>query len=53
MGTPQIVMIVLYAISIGITMQKHGKPKEGTESLWLSLFAVGINVAILYWGGFF
>ena len=50
---PQIVMIVLFAMSLGISAATHGKPKDGNNSFFLSLLSVVIQVAILWWGGFF
>ena len=49
---PQIIMIVSMAISLYSALQKHAKPKEGNESFWVSFLGVCIEVAILWWGGF-
>jgi len=51
MKTPQIVLIALYSLSLGISMAKHGKPRE-PYNFWTSFLAVIIEVAILWWGGF-
>ena len=51
MKAPQIVLIVLYSLSLGISMSKHGKPRE-PYNFWTSFLAVIIEVAILWWGGF-
>lgn len=53
MGIPQIIIIALYAMSLGIAWSKHGSPKSGTENAWTSVIALIINMSILYWGGFF
>ena len=53
MSTAAIVQIVLMAISAGITLEQHGKPKTGNHSFWSWLFAAGVQAGILYWGGFF
>lgn len=50
---PQIIYICLLAMGIGISMSRHGDPKTGTHSVWSTIFATTIVVAILYWGGFF
>lgn len=53
MGAPQIIVIVLYSISLCIAANQHGKPKEGKYNFWVSLIAMGIEVGLLIWGGFF
>lgn len=51
MRWPQIIIIVLYAASLGIAAAKHGEPREN-YSFWTTLFAVIIEALLLYWGGF-
>lgn len=53
MKSPQIVMIILFAISLLLTSNQHGKAKEGKYNFWAALVSVMIQVAVLYWGGFF
>ena len=53
MNAPQITIIALYALSLGMTLAQHGKPKTGTHSFWVALIGTAINFGILYWGGFF
>lgn len=53
MGAPQIILIVIDAFGLGLSAEQHGKPKEGTESFWSSLFAVAVHIGLLIWGGFF
>ena len=53
MSTAAIVLLVLTAISGGITLEQHGKPKTGSYSLWSWLFGAALQIGILYWGGFF
>lgn len=52
MNGGQITMIVLLALSLGISLAQHGKPKQGNESFWRSLIGCAINIGILWWGGF-
>lgn len=52
MGAPQITLLILFFISILITANKHGQPKEN-HNIWYSLISLIINILILYWGGFF
>ena len=53
LGIPQIIICVLYVISLGMYAIKHGEPREGNYNFWAGLVATGINVALLTWGGFF
>jgi len=53
MQPPQITMIALFALSLGIAISDHGKPKQGNTSFWANLIAVGTQGVILTWGGFF
>lgn len=53
MGVPQLIVIVLYALSLGINMAYHGKPKEGKYSLPATIFSAAIMFTLLIWGGFF
>jgi len=52
MGAPQIIIIVMYCLNLGIVMQNHGKPRKGKDNFFISLFATILNVVILYFGGF-
>ncbi len=52
MQTPQIIFIVLVAMSGAITIVKHGKAK-GNYSFLGWVFAAVIEIGILKWGGFF
>lgn len=53
MGIPQIIMIIIFCLSLGITMAKNGQPREDKYSFFTSLVATGIQVGVLIWGGFF
>ena len=52
MGWPQIVWIVVAAMGLGISLVKHGKMRE-PYNFWVTLISLGIEVLILYKGGFF
>jgi LPXTG-motif cell wall-anchored protein len=52
-GAPQIILCVLYCLSLGVNLAKHGQPKTGKESFWTGLIAIIIVVTLLIWGGFF
>lgn len=52
MGIPQILVIVLYAMSLGISLVNHGKRSEKTENAGVTLIATIIIISLLWWGGF-
>lgn len=49
---PQIVAALLMVLALGIKMERHGKPRTGNDSFWLSLTATCIWIVLLYYGGF-
>ena len=51
MGAAQIIMIVLFALGLGVTIAKHGQPK-GNYSIVEYVVDLSIYVALLWWGGF-
>lgn len=53
MGIWQISYIVIMVLSLGINLAKHGEPRDGKYSFWSALIAMGIQIGILYMGGFF
>lgn len=53
MGIPQILIIILFAINLGINIAKHGEDKEEKYNFWLALISTLIECFILYCGGFF
>ena len=53
MKIPQIIMIVLIALDIGIELVQHGKTTETKHNVWACLIAKGILITILKYGGFF
>jgi len=52
-GAPQIIIIVLGVLSIGMSIESHGKEKKGKESFFTTIIGASIQMFILYWGGFF
>lgn len=50
MRAPQIIVIVLFALSLGASMASHGKPSR--ENFVNSLIGALIMMSLLYWGGF-
>ena len=53
MGIPQIIVIILFAMSLTINLVKHGEPKEGKYNFFSALIGIGIYLLALYKGGFF
>ena len=50
---PQITMIALLLPYMLIVAALHGKKQQGEHNIFISLFALAGNLAILYYGGFF
>ena len=53
MGTPQILVIVLYALSAWTNLCKHGETRTEKINFWTALLAIAIKTTVLIWGGFF
>ena len=53
MKAPQIILLALYALSLGTHLANHGKPKTGTYDFWSALTSFGLVMVCLVWGGFF
>ena len=53
MGIPQILTVILYALSAGMHLERHGETRMETYNFWTALFALAIKMALLIWGGFF
>ena len=51
MNAPQIIMIVLMAMGLGIAIVKDGEPHK--YSVWGTFVGTVLTVALLWWGGFF
>ncbi|GAG30184.1 unnamed protein product [marine sediment metagenome] len=49
---PQIMIIILMTLGLGLHLTEHGKPRSN-YNFWHGLITTGIWVAILHWGGFF
>lgn len=52
-GIPQIIILIMFAMNLGIELAKHGEPREGKHNAVGGLIGVAINLALLWWGGFF
>ena len=45
---PQLIIICIYSIGVGIHLVKNGEPKEGSYSFFANLIATAISVGILW-----
>ena len=50
---PQIIYCVMFIIALGINAIYHKQTKKVVFNFWTTLFAVGVEIALLVWGGFF
>ena len=53
MGWQQIVIIVLYAMDLGMAAIKHGERRTGYHNFWATLIVDGFLTWVLYSAGFF
>ena len=53
LGIPQIIIVALMVLNIGVSLARYGQAKRDTYDLADVLFAPAIMLGILYWGGFF
>jgi hypothetical protein len=52
MNAPQIVMIILMALEVGVSLALNGKARRENYSFWVKLGDTAILVGVLMWGGF-
>jgi hypothetical protein len=50
---PQIIMLLLYFVTILNAANKHGQRSKEVHNLGVTLLACAIGLGLLYWGGFF
>ena len=48
----KIIWIILIAIDLLVTANKHGQPREN-YNFWATLLGSMLVTSLLYWGGFF
>lgn len=53
MGIPQIIMIVILAMGLGIHITRHGEEREDEYNAVYATISTAIQVGLLIWGGFF
>ena len=49
---PQLIIIMLGMIGLGMNVAKHGEPKDSKYNGWTHLVATLIIWTVLYYGGF-
>jgi hypothetical protein len=49
MSTATMIYLMITAMGIGGSMEKHGQPHD----FWLDLAGSAVGFGLLYWGGFF
>lgn len=52
-GIWQIIYLCMIVLSVGITIAKHGEPKEGNYHAGVTFVSAIIDIVILALGGFF
>jgi hypothetical protein len=50
---PQFTILFLVVLGLGISLARHGEPKTGYESFWVSLTTAAFEFWLMYEGGFF
>ena len=53
LGIPQIIMIALMFVRLGIELALHGEEAHIKHNFWINLISCVIELFILYKGGFF
>lgn len=52
-GWPQGIVLSLLLIHLGIYIAKHGEPRNEKYNVLYAFISVILNLALLWWGGFF
>ncbi|MDQ1921675.1 hypothetical protein [Massilia pseudoviolaceinigra] len=53
MTAPQVIIVALSAMGVGLALAQNGQQRTGKHSFALTSVAAAIHLAVLYWGGFF
>lgn len=48
-----IIILVIFAINLGVTLAKHGEPKDGKYNFWAEIISTFIMLSLLYCAGTF
>lgn len=49
---PQLILIVLWSLGLGIAIAEHGHAKTKSHNAWTTVIGTIITALILYYGGF-
>lgn len=52
-GWPQITLLAILALNLGINLARHGERKNEKYNFFIALFGIGLDLFLLYMGGFF
>lgn len=52
-GIWQVIYLIILFLPVGVSIVKHGEPKEGEYHALASLISVAIDITLLALGGFF
>lgn len=50
-GIPQIIIICLMAMGLGVSLARHGEPRS-EHDFGVALGSVALHAFLLWWGGF-
>ena len=53
MGIPQIIVIILYTLSYGVTISEVADGKKSGSFMLTKTFVTALMIGLLWWGGFF
>ena len=53
MNAPQIILIIIYSLGLGVAMRDHGKYEYKKTNFFVYLLSTAIQIGLLIWGGFF
>ena len=53
LGIPQIIMLAILFINLGIAVSRHGEVHEEKYNAGIYFISTCITLALLWWGGFF
>lgn len=52
-GIWQVIYLIILFLPVGVSIVKHGEPREGEYHALASLISVAIDITLLALGGFF
>jgi hypothetical protein len=53
LGAPQLIMLFMMALSIGVSIARFGEPKRDCYDYGDIFVGPAVALALLWWGGFF